>query len=232
MLPPDARLRPPEHCDAEFGLEVVQSAAGKPERVVVLKGSRPLSGALSVEDGLRTLSKRVQLYIAQHSRDAVFVHAGVVVRNGQAVVIPGPSHAGKTTLVASLVEAGATYFSDEFAVIGKDGNIRAFPVQLGMRRPDGERDYFIPKTAALAGSTASPSVVLFANYRSGSVWSPARLRPAVAVLQTMCNAVGARTHPELVLNTIQRLALRTVAYAGERGNAVQVCDWLANSATP
>jgi hypothetical protein len=33
---------------------------------------------------------------------------------------------GKTTLVKELVKAGATYYSDEYAVLGGDGRVSAF----------------------------------------------------------------------------------------------------------
>ena len=35
---------------------------------------------------------------------------------GRAIVIPGRTFSGKSTLVAELVRAGATYYSDEYAV--------------------------------------------------------------------------------------------------------------------
>ncbi len=45
----------------------------------------------------------VALHVADNSRELVFVHAGVVGWGGRAIVIPGRSFSGKTTLVAALV---------------------------------------------------------------------------------------------------------------------------------
>jgi uridine kinase len=40
------------------------------------------------------------------------------------IAIPGRSFSGKTSLVTALVRAGAVYYSDEFAVIDRDGLVR------------------------------------------------------------------------------------------------------------
>ena len=58
----------------------------------------------------------MDFYIAQRAPRKLFVHAGVVAWKGHAIVIPGRSHSGKTTLVKAFLQAGATYYSDEFAV--------------------------------------------------------------------------------------------------------------------
>lgn len=47
-------------------------------------------------------------------------HAGVAEKGGRAVVIPGMSGLGKSTLAAGLALTGWRYFSDEFALIDLD----------------------------------------------------------------------------------------------------------------
>ena len=53
-------------------------------------------------------------------------HAGVVGWRGRAIVIPGRSHAGKSTLVAELVRRGAVYYCDEFAVLHETGRVHPY----------------------------------------------------------------------------------------------------------
>ena len=65
---------------------------------------------------LEALTGAVELHVAEHSPNLTLVHAGVVAGTGGALVLPGRSQAGKSTLVAALVTAGASYYSDEFAV--------------------------------------------------------------------------------------------------------------------
>ena len=71
----------------------------------------------------RAAASRIELLVAAALPDRVAVHAGVVAFAGRAVVIPGPSHSGKSTLVQALVEAGATYLSDEFALLDEAGRV-------------------------------------------------------------------------------------------------------------
>ena len=47
------------------------------------------------------------------------IHAGVVERNGRAVILAGPPGAGKTTLVLELLKKGCGFFSDDFCPIHK-----------------------------------------------------------------------------------------------------------------
>ena len=77
----------------------------------------------TVENLLESLDQSLHLAIAEFSPQAIFVHAGVCVRNGAAVIVPGRSRAGKSTLIKALADAGATYYSDEFAPILPDGSV-------------------------------------------------------------------------------------------------------------
>src|SRR4051794_20574153 len=54
-------------------------------------------------------------------------------------VIPRVSHSGKTTLVAALVRAGATYYSDEYAVFDAQGSVHPYARPLGIRDGNGDR---------------------------------------------------------------------------------------------
>jgi hypothetical protein len=92
----------------------------------VLRRSSVRASDLPLEAALHRLQKEVYVYVAEHSQDRVFIHAGVVAVDGKAVVLPGKSHAGKSTLVWALVRAGATYYSDEYAVFDRKGEVYLF----------------------------------------------------------------------------------------------------------
>lgn len=47
----------------------------------------------------------------------IMVHAGVVARDGEAILLPGASGSGKSTLTAALAHRGWRFFSDELALI-------------------------------------------------------------------------------------------------------------------
>lgn len=64
---------------------------------------------------------------------ALALHAGVVARAGRALVLPGPSGHGKSTLVAALLRAGWDYVSDESLCLRwDDGALVAYPRPLGL----------------------------------------------------------------------------------------------------
>src|SRR5262249_31072298 len=83
-------------------------------------------------DLLRAL---LELRIATNAPSRIFVHAGVVEWRGHAILFPGRSRSGKTTLVAALLRAGAKYYSDEFAVLDAAGRVHPWARPLRMRRP-------------------------------------------------------------------------------------------------
>lgn len=64
-------------------------------------------------------------------RDRMLVHAAAAVVSGRGLLLPGQPDAGKSTLVAGLVRAGASYLSDEAAILASTGRgIDALPKAL------------------------------------------------------------------------------------------------------
>src|SRR3954468_2860418 len=82
---------------------------------------------------LDSFESHLQLTVAEHAPRRIFVHAGVVGWKGRAIVIPGLSYSGKTTLVDQLIRRGASYYSDEYAVIDQQGRVHPYPRVLGIR---------------------------------------------------------------------------------------------------
>ena len=102
-----------------------------------------------------SLDQILHLAVAEFSPQAVFLHAGVAVWNGVAILIPGRSRAGKSTLIKSLIEAGAVYYSDEFAPVLPDGSVIAYPKPLSLRPSNSN--------AGVAGTSEPPAKIDPAN---------------------------------------------------------------------
>ncbi|MFQ5460455.1 MAG: hypothetical protein ACE5EL_06640, partial [Anaerolineae bacterium] len=141
----------------------VRSEAAEP--LVVRAMANGGSCAPSVQVGGRRLqlsnptelSERAQLALvcaaAAHRHDRVVLHSGAAERNGQAILLVGPSGWGKTTVTAALVKQGWRYLSDEFAPITPDGHVHPFPRALRLVPPDGAE--FHGRARTPASSTGS-----------------------------------------------------------------------------
>jgi hypothetical protein len=85
-----------------------------PERVYsVFYGPSRLVQCTDPSVGLDWLLWHIQARAMSLSGQWLVVHAGAVAALGHAVLLPGPTGAGKTTLVAGLVAAGLGYLSDD-----------------------------------------------------------------------------------------------------------------------
>jgi hypothetical protein len=98
-----------------------------------------LARSVHVDQVFEAFESDLRLFVAELARRRVFVHAGVVGWSGKAIVLPGRSYSGKSSLVAELVRAGATYYSDEYAVFDARGRVHPFPKPLEMRHQGNER---------------------------------------------------------------------------------------------
>src|SRR5574341_810834 len=78
-------------------------------------GSARLARTMALDEALESLEADLHLTVAGAARGRLFVHAGGVGWGGRAIVVAGRTRSGKSTMVAALVRAGATYYSDEYA---------------------------------------------------------------------------------------------------------------------
>jgi hypothetical protein len=169
---------------------------------------------------LDVFESRLELSVAIEADVGVFVHAGAVGVDDRAIVIPGASMSGKSTLVAGLVEAGASYLSDEFAVLDGRGVVHPYPCPLSRRHPDGTSSTLPPEELGTLGTVPLPvGFVVFTGYRTGAKWDPEVLSPGGALLGLMSNTPAARTRPDWVLRTLGATASRAVAFRTPRGDA-------------
>jgi hypothetical protein len=181
--------------------------------------------SLELADVLDAFESTVHLHVAEVSPQRLFVHAGVVGWQGRAILIPGRSHSGKSTLVAALVRAGATYYSDEYAVIDRQGRVHPYPKPLSLRAGPGGKAtrHPVESLGGRVGSRPLPiGLVLVSRYRAGAPWRTRRLSPGRGLLALLANTVSARRQPTLALGTLQQVASRALIIKATRDEARDV----------
>jgi hypothetical protein len=185
----------------------------------------------SEDEMLDLLETRLRHHLAFEATEAIFVHAGVVETAGRAIVIPGRSRTGKTTLVAALVRAGAAYYSDEYAVIDHDGRIHPFAKRLSVRIEGSDRTREVPvhDLGGVAGERpVGLGTIVATSYEPGRRWAPERRSPAEGALALLENTVVARDRPTEALAALRRAAADAAVLEGPRGEAVEAAaDLLA-----
>jgi hypothetical protein len=171
---------------------------------------------------LTAFTQHAELLTAFRARDHLFIHAGVVGWQGRAILIPGRSMTGKTTLVQALVAAGATYYSDEFAVLDRQGQVHPYPVPLSIRGLPGQPAQKTPAEAlgGQVGHVPLPvGLVVLTAYQPGARWRPSALSAGQALLALMDNAVAARREPSYSMPILRATIAETTAVRSKRGEA-------------
>jgi hypothetical protein len=171
---------------------------------------------------LTTFTQHAELLTAYRAQDHLFIHAGVVGWQGRAILIPGRSMSGKTSLVRALVAAGATYYSDEFAVLDQQGLVHPYAVPLSIRGMHGQPAQKTP-VEALGGQVGRAplpvGLVVVTAYQPRARWRPAAISAGQALLALMDNAVAARREPSYSMPILRATITATAAVQSKRGEA-------------
>ncbi len=168
-------------------------------------------------------------WLATYTTDFLFVHAGCVSWRERAIVIPGRSYAGKTTLTRALLEAGAVYYSDDYAVIDADGTIHAFPRQLRVRSESiGPSRLLDPVSSnwPVGRDPIRAAVVAALTFDAELGWDVATLSRGMGALSLLDNTVAARERPEDALRLMSRAVIGAVSIKGTRDSAARTAPRL------
>ncbi|HEX3940297.1 MAG TPA: hypothetical protein VHX11_02340, partial [Acidobacteriaceae bacterium] len=212
-----------------------ESGSEKAASFHLFRNDQFLFRSSSADELFERLESDVALYVADATQKRVFVHAGVVGWGGRAILIPARSLSGKTTLVADLVRAGATYYSDEFAVIDQRGFIHPYARPLQVREPGSFRQYkrTVEEFGGTAGQVPLPvGLVLLTRYKAGSKWKPRHISAGRALLGILDNTVSARRGPALAMKTLRLVVTGSFAVQGVRGEGGEVVEWIASNFHP
>ena len=200
---------------------------------ITINGERWHDHETGYSDPLVRLGSVVRHHMALYAPAHTFVHAGVVALDGALVVLPGPSHAGKTTLVAALIALGAVYYSDEYAVVDAGGLIHPYPKALSVRTPGvrhlGHFEAVPPERIATRAAPAD--LIVSTWYEPGARWRAAPTSPAAAAQAVLANTPAARSRPQASMAAAGALARDAcAALAGPRGEAPETAAAIREAA--
>lgn len=219
VLPPNFVEIPLDAEAEDFGL--IADGAGA---YTFTRGGSPVSTDVDLEFGIMMLQTQTRLFVALNANERIFVHAGAVAVGGRAVIFPGRSFSGKTTLVAEFLRAGAMYLSDEFAVLDHGARIHPYPTKLSVR--EGPADRREVSASELGGVPAASSLplgaIVITNHRPGATWAPDTITRGQAVLAMLDNTVAAVFRHSEALNVFRQATAGPLLLSGERGEAEPV----------
>lgn len=193
---------------------------------LLYQGSARLLRTLNADDLLDVLDTDIRLYLAERATSCLCVHAGVVGWRGKAIVMAGRTRSGKTTLVRALLDAGATYYSDDCAFVDDRGFVHPFATPLSIRDEPTVRQRRVrpEELGAVTGIEPLPiGLVVLTSYRRGAMWRPRLLSPARAVIALVRHSASVRGNPQLALNRLQQMVGSAQVVTGSHGDASDVC---------
>lgn len=220
-LPPGWTIAPPD-VRAAVTIELSRPAIGARRPVTLRVDGVVRATALRVATVIDLLEVAVREEVARRSPTMLFVHAGVVAIADHAIVVPGASASGKTTLVSALLAAGAEYGSDDYAVIDGEGLVHPYPRRLSVRQGPHRRQRL--SAAEVAGAPVMPAplpigLLVFTEYHADAQWSPSQLSAGQAAMALLAHTLAARDRPADALRILANATNRAVALAGPRGDA-------------
>jgi hypothetical protein len=146
------------------------------------------------------------------------VHASAVAIGQRLIIVPGRSHAGKSTLALALQARGGVIYSDEYALVDpKSGLVRPFWRPVNRREHDGSvTQVHVPRPP---DKPASVGLVAAVAYDPLAGFTVQPVTGAELALVLLDNVVTARSHPAPAFSAATLVARATRGVVGTRGEA-------------
>jgi hypothetical protein len=219
--------------DRQYSFRAVkQSEAGKHKNIVLRQGPNLLTETEELEEALQIFENDLEIYVAERAPRHVFVHAGVVGWSGGAILIPGRSFSGKSSLVAALCHLGATYYSDEFAVLDPQGRVHPYRRPLHLRQAVPHVPSPKPENPAQSAALAPLPIrlIILTYFQQSARWNPQPLSQGQAILHLMANTMCAQRQPQAVLTVLNRSLRSACVIQSPRGEAREAAHHLLSLA--
>jgi hypothetical protein len=187
--------------------------------VAVASAERPKELAVSLINAIdeAVLRRMTKLYA---------IHAGAVLIGGRGLLLPGSTHAGKSSLVAELLRRGARYFSDEYALIDSEGRVHSYPRPLLLRNGTPQQFPVLPEefNSSAADSSAPVGWILVLRYQPGSSWRLEEMPKSMALLSLLQNTPHTLKETPQMVGFFERAVAGASCLNGERAEARDAVD--------
>lgn len=176
-------------------------------------------------EGWDRIESSLSLFAAEHLQDLVALHAALIVTESGAIVFPGRTHSGKSTLAAAAQLRGLRVLSDEYTLVDTaTGFVQGWPRPLRIRTPRGiERICLDDHEQSLAFE--SHPVLLVADLRfqpqPEHIVEISRADMAMHLLE---NTVCAKFRPEDSFRAALAVTKDSVCLGGRRAEAEAAWD--------
>ncbi|HEY6332315.1 MAG TPA: hypothetical protein VI756_23525 [Blastocatellia bacterium] len=179
-------------------------------------GIQRLARTTDFNELMKAFEDDLHVTVAATTPRRIFFKAGVVAWKGRAILVAGPESCGKTTLVNALVEAGAIYYSDEYAVMDRKGLLHPYPVRMSVERSA----HLQPEARVKLGTRPlNIGTILLSQYKPRAVFKPVEASPGEAVLTLLGICFTPMKNPEATLSLLASVASTATVLKGNRGEA-------------
>lgn len=177
--------------------------------------------------------------------DHLMAHAGVVARDGRAVLLPAVAESGKSTLTAGLVRGGLDYLSDEAAALTTDGDVDPYPKAIALDpgswpvlpdlqpdlppelEPYATRQWHVDPNGirpGAVGGRSRPTLVVAPTYESGAPLTVEPVSAAEGVRLLAQESFNLRTWGRRGLDLLARVASSCRCYRLRHGDLDAAVD--------
>ena len=188
-----------------------------PNHLVIRNGSVVLyDGADLVDGGLALLNTATEL-LAGACGDGLVFHAACIGWGDRAVLVPGGSGMGKTTLTGWLLRRGALFVSDEIVHVDTEGRASSFPRALVFKGANrtSTSPAFVRAHVLGAATAAGPltiAAILCVERRDRCAFALEPLSRGEAALRLMSALVNAENLEGNALRAVADLSRRVSAF--------------------
>lgn len=190
------------------------------------------------------LEREINQYLVGQLANRLLLHAAAATYGKRAIILPATAGAGKTSLVAGLVQRGCGYLTDELVIIHRRTNsIVPFPKAMSLKEgsfalfeslgpdptgPEYDRVWYLDPERLRPGSVVKRPTpigwVVLPRYEAGATTRIESLTVGETVLGLFENTVNIARHKEKGLDRLIGIAKKAPGYRLVFGDLDEACE--------